>query len=177
MTNPPPWRSWLDRLDTLPAWQFLLVLYVARWGILLPFLMLSPLLFNSSQLENATLESDPTANAAMIFVAIVVLAPFLETLVECAIPYAIFAKIRNYRCNPPQRPWGFIVVSASIMALAHPMAAALAPAFITGFFLAYCYAHFAPYRILYGIAATVGFHAAINIIGWTMLVFASGGPP
>ncbi len=56
------------------------------------------------------------------------------------------------------------------MAAFHPMLAAILPSFITGAFLAYCYAHFAPRGAWRVIVATGVFHGAINIVGWTMIV-------
>ena len=41
---------------------------------------------------------------------------------------------------------------------------------IAGGFLAYCYAHFVPNGIWKAILATAVFHAAMNLVGWTMLV-------
>jgi hypothetical protein len=100
----------------------------------------------------------------------VIIPPLLETLVECSLPYWVISRIRDYRAKRPRRCWGFVAVSACVMAAFHPMLAALLPAFVTGAFLAYCYAHLALTGIGRTILATAVFHGAINIVGWTMLV-------
>jgi hypothetical protein len=58
------------------------------------------------------------------------------------------------------------------MALFHPMLPAILPSLITGAFLAYCYAHFAEKGVGQAILATIGFHGAINIVGWTMIIMS-----
>jgi hypothetical protein len=50
--------------------------------------------------------------------------------------------------------------------------AAILPSLITGLFLAYCYAHFANRNFGSALLYTTAFHAAINVIGWSMIVFA-----
>jgi len=65
-----------------------------------------------------------------------------------------------------------IVTSAFIMVLLHPMLGAILPSSITGAFLAYCYPHFAPSGARKVILATSIFHAAINLVGWTILLWA-----
>jgi hypothetical protein len=132
---------------------------------------LSRVVFSQGQRAAASIpESWSEGSPLGLFVGLVVVPPLIETLVECTGPYWLFSRLRGYRRNRPKRCWGFIVVSASMMALLHPILAALMPAFVTGAFLAYCYQHFAPVGIWRAIAGTWAFHGAINLVGWTMLV-------
>jgi hypothetical protein len=106
-----------------------------------------------------------------LFIGLVLVPPVLETLLECSLPYWVFSKVRDYRHHRPRWCWGFIATSAFLMVLLHPMLGAILPSFITGAFLACCYAHFAPVGVGRAILATSIFHAAINVVGWTLVVW------
>ena len=144
----------LDRLDRTRDWQFILILYLVRWVVLSPFLVL---LFREIRHVRLPYDSDKTL---AIYVALIV-SPILETLVECSIPYALLRK----RIHSSSRSWLFIGVSGLTMMLFHPYVVALLPSFITGVFLAYTYAHFAPRNTVAAILFTSGFHAGINLVG------------
>ncbi len=159
----------LDWLDARPAWQFLLVLYVARWLVVIGYVALAKAYIALTQVNDTTIEPPPSVHGAALVVLLLVSGPILETLVECTVPYMLFARIGKYREFRPARPWGFIVTSALIMTVLHPIASALLPAFITGSFLAYGYAHFARLGTIHAILATFAFHAAINMVGYAML--------
>jgi hypothetical protein len=98
-----------------------------------------------------------------------VLAPVLETLTECLLPYWIMRKLNLIPAAG--RAWGFVAVSAILMALLHFTAwpAALLPSLITGAFLGYTFAHFAPNNFGQAFLHTALFHAAINLVGWIQL--------
>jgi len=163
----------LDWIDGRPPWQFVAILYGARWVALAPIMALSHFVFAESQKSAASTPEEWSQGSAVgLFLGLVLIPPLLETLVECSLPYWIISSVRDYRTNRPKRCWGFVAVSACVMAVLHPMLAALLPALITGAFLAYCYAHFAPSGIWKAILATTVFHGAINMVGWTMLVLA-----
>lgn len=151
----------LERVDQLPPWQFTATLWVTRWPIVLPAAWLSSVLFPSSS-------SDVQLNGVTAFGALVI-APVLETAIECALPYWAMNKLGAIKSS--QRPWGFIAVSAALMALLHLAAwpAAILPSLITGAFLAYVYAHFAPTNLRQAFLHTVIFHAAINVVGLTLM--------
>jgi len=108
----------------------------------------------------------------VLFIGLVLVPPILETLLACSLPYWVFSKVRDYRHHRPKWRWGFIVTSAFIMVLLHPMLGALRPSFITGAFLNYCHAHLAPAGVGRAILATSIFHAAISAVGWTLLVWS-----
>ena len=161
----------LDWLDQRKPSQFVAILYALRWFALAPVMVLTPLIFNEAQRTRASMPDDMLRmDAGVLLVFMVFIGPFLETLVECTVPYFIISRIRDYRSNRPVRCWGFVATSACVMALGHPMLAALLPSLITGAFLAYCYAHFAEKSAGQAILATTVFHGAINIVGWTFIM-------
>ena len=171
--NAEPARHLLDWLDQRKAWQFVAVLWLTRWVLLAPVMILNLFVFTPDPKAAASiLERWSTETPLGQFLSLVVICPLLETLLECSLPYWIVAAVRDYRNNMPNRCWGFVTISAWLMAALHQMLAALLPAFITGAFLAYCYAHFARISTSRAILATTIFHGAINIVGWTMLVVA-----
>jgi len=171
MTNAEPPGRLLDWLDQRKAWQFVTILYLARWVALAPILTLSHFGFTPGQNSSASMPDQWRKGTPLgLFLGLVVIPPILETLLECSLPYWIIATVRDYRNSRPNRCWGFVATSACLMAVLHPMLGALLPAFITGAFLAYCYAHFAGTSTLRAIAATAIFHGAINMVGWTMIV-------
>jgi len=162
-------RAFLDRLDRLPPWAFTGTLYLLRWPvILLAGVLLDPLLGPGRALEF-------DASPVRLLVGFLLIAPLSETLLECALPYWIIRKRRGKSLGP--RPWGFVIVSAALMAILHIDAwpHAIVPSLITGSFLAYTYAHFAVRNTRQAILHTTVFHAAINLVGWTMIV-AGWGP-
>ena len=163
----------LDWIDGRHPWQFVAILYAARWGVLAPVIALSHFVFTQSQEAAASMPEEWSRGSPVgLFIGLVVIPPLPETIVECSLPYWIISRIRDYRTTRPKRSWGFVAVSACVMAVLHPLLAALLPALITGAFLAYCYAHFASISIWKAILATTIFHGAINMVGWTMLVLA-----
>ena len=163
----------LDWIDDRSAWQFVTILYAARWVALVPIMALSHFVFTQSQKSAASIPEEWTKGSPLgLFLGLVVIPPLLETLVECSLRYWVISRIRDYRTNRPKRCWGFIAVSACVMTVLHPILAALLPAFITGAFLAYCYAHFASSSIWRAVLATTLFHGAINFVGWSMIVLS-----
>lgn len=157
----------LDWLDRREDWQFVGVLYIARWLVLVPVLVLSHFVLPPAQAPKPWSEGTPFG----LFLGLVLVPPLLETALECTLPYWIMSRLRGSDRPPPRRWWSFVVVSACVMAALHPMLGALLPAFVTGTFLAYCYAHFATTGVWTAFLATAGFHAAINVVGWAMFVF------
>ena len=155
--------STLDRVDRLPPWKFTAALYVTRWIIVLPVAFLAGLLFPSKsagQFHGITL------------LGALIIAPILETLVECLVPYWAMKKFGFIPSN--RRPWAFIIVSALLMVLLHAGAwpAAILPSFVTGAFLAYVYGHFAPASVRNAFLHTAVFHAAINLVGCTLIALS-----
>lgn len=112
-------------------------------------------------------------NPVLLFNMIVIISPLLETLFECSLPFFVLSLLYRKKGKLPARPWLFVIISALLMVLLHPMPAAVVPSFVTGFFLAYCYGHFASRGFGYAVMYTTAFHAAINIVGWTMIVSGS----
>jgi hypothetical protein len=144
----------LDRLDRSKDWQFLLILYMARWIVLSPLLVIRFDRLTHFQLPYS-------ANKVLVLFLALFFSPILETLIECSLPYVLLRK----RIRPMSRPWLFIGVSGLVMMLFHPVPVALVPSFITGVFLAYTYAHFAAKTTFSAIVSTSCFHSAINLVG------------
>lgn len=160
----PVWERSLDWLDRQDALAFFVVLYLARWPIIIPVgwfqqLFAVYVLGGSSELEPLK------ANPGVMFVNMVILAPLLWIFIECTVPYWVRNLLSPER---PQRPWGFICASALIMALAS-LPYAFPCGFVTGAFLAYCYGHFARHNQWVGFLGATTYLAAINVIGWTVL--------
>lgn len=164
--------KWLDWLDSKSEWQFVGIIYIVRWCLLVPYMIASKFLFTDPQISEASLSKLQEMNPIMLFAGIVIISPLLETLLECSLPFFIISVIHRKKGELPARPWLFIIISALLMVLLHPMLAAILPSLITGLFLAYCYAHFANRNFGSALLHTTAFHAAINIVGWSMIVFA-----
>lgn len=179
MPFPPPVR-WLDRLDRMGAVRFTLTLYVVRWIVLVPVMLLPATVHPQSDTVLTTLERMPSG---MLFLALVLLGPAQETLIECTLPYLLLRWLlptgpnRRHRRSgrPPtahtrQRPWPFVAASAAAMVLLHPLEPqTIAATAITGSFLAYTYAHFACAGHGLAFLATTCFHAGINLVGFAAL--------
>lgn len=156
--------DWLDRQNVL---VFFMVLWFIRWPIVLPVASLQEFL---ARALGGTSEMDYNIPKAplVLFFFIVIFAPLVETLIECTIPYVIMMWGEHPR---PPRPWKFIVVSALVMAVLH-LPYAFPAGFVTGGFIAYCYGHFAPKGQPGAFLAASGYHAAINVTGFTMLMLS-----
>jgi len=163
--------KYLGWLDSRSTWQFLGILYMARWVFIIPYMIGATFLFTDAQLARASASELSAVNPVLLLANIVVLGPLLETLVECSLPFFVLSFIQRKKGRLPARPWLFIMISALLMVLLHPILAAVVPSFVTGFFLAYCYAHFASRGFGYALLRTTGFHGAINIVGWTLITF------
>jgi len=154
----------LDRLDGMPPWGFTGMLYCVRWLIVIPTAFIVGHLFPTR--EAALQDADVNILGGIL------IAPVLETLLECAVPYWMMRKLG---CIPPnRRAWGFIIVSGILMMLLHAGAwpAAILPSFVTGGFLGYTYAHFAPVGFAQAFIHTSVFHASINIVGCILVAIA-----
>jgi hypothetical protein len=157
-------RRFLDWLDRQNDAVFLFVLYVARWPVVLPVMLVQHLLAKAGlggDVPELPLPRNPAAGLA----ALLVWAPIIETAIECTAPYSIMRALKKIRTN---RPWNFVVISGAVMGIGHmhfgPFS--LLAGFITGMFLGYCYAHFAARSQAVGFACASLYHAAINIVGW-----------
>lgn len=164
---PGRWNRWLDRLDALGAVRFTLTLYAVRWVVLLPMLGVLFIVGPSSaarQAAQAHAETDLSVRAFQLLLA----APVVETLAECYAPYLILLLFFGSRRNISwKRPWFFVWISALIMVLVHPLHwTIIIPAAVTGVFLAYTYAHFAPKSLGLAFLATTIFHSGINLVGF-----------
>jgi hypothetical protein len=164
--------KWLDWLDSKKGWQFVGIIYIVRWCFIVPYMIASKFIFTDAQISQASMSQLREIHPITLFLAIVIISPLLETLLECSLPYFILFVIHRKKGKLPPRPWSFIIISALLMVLLHPVLAAIVPSLITGLFLAYCYAHFAYRNFGSALFYTTAFHAAINIVGWSMIVFA-----
>jgi len=167
-----PLSKWLDWLDSRTPWKFAGILYIVRWCFIVPYMITARFLFTDAQISEASLPNLSGINPVILFATIVIFDPLLETLLECSLPFFALSLIYRKKGKLPARPWLFVIISAILMMLLHPMLAAVVPSFITGLFLAYCYAHFAARNFGSALLYTTAFHAAINIVGWSMIVFA-----
>ncbi len=166
MNTSPRIAGFGERLDHLSPWAFTGSLYLLRWVVILPV----------SYAVAAVGVPGGKANfkgaALTLLTGFIFIAPIMETLVECTLPYWLLGRLGWSPGN--RRPWLFVILSAWIMAVLHLSAwpAALFPSLITGGFLAYTYGHFAPLNQAQAFLHTWAFHAGINIVGWTMLMLA-----
>lgn len=151
----------LEWLETRPDWQFTGTLYLVRWAIVLPLgWMLSPFITNAGTYQ---FEGDVWG---YLFPFLVV-APTLETLIECSLPHWIMYRVLKVN---RRSSWRFVFVSAMLMVVLHPLQPiVILMAFITGSFLAYVYFHFAKESHLRAFLHTAVFHAGINLVGWMLL--------
>ncbi len=156
-------RNLLNRLDTLSPWAFTGTVYLLRWLVVLP------ISFAIQQLSAAKGTLGFEGSPVSLLFGFLILAPVSETLLECTLPYWLMAKVGAIAAD--KRPWGFVAVSAILMALLHLGAwpAALVPSLVTGSFLAYTYSHFARNSTATAILHTCVFHASINLVGWILL--------
>ena len=118
---PRLWSCWLDRLDATGAIRFMLTLYIARWVLLLPMLGVLLIVGPSSVARQAAQEHAETALLTRAF-QLLIMAPVMETLIECHAPYLILLLLlRRRRSISWKRPRFFVWISALIMVLAHPL--------------------------------------------------------
>lgn len=144
------------------AWLFTGILWLLRWAIILPLNWIVSLISSTGGSESIALPD----NAILVAVLMVVVSPLAETLLECSLPYWVLG-----RFSKPVRPWLFVTVSASLMALLHMISVmVVVNALITGAFIAFVYAQHAPRRHSTAILHAFAFHGAINLVGWVMLV-------
>ena len=162
---------WLDRLDSRPSWQFLGILYIARWALIILYMIAVESIVADERVWVNLSSKLSHINPALLFLLIVVISPLFETLLECSLPFFLLSFYYRKKEKPSVRPWLFIIISAVAMTLLHLVPSIILPAFISGVFLAYCYAYFAPRGFGYAVTYTTAFHGAINIVGWTMIVF------
>jgi hypothetical protein len=158
--NKPTFFTWLH---TLPGWQFTLVLYLLRWAIVLPLgFLVQPFATSTDHVQVSS--GDPVS--FLLFG--VLLDPLIETLLECSLVYIVLhsiLRVSTYRVRP------FVFCSAIAMVLLHPLTPVVSIfAFITGSFLAYVYAHFAPINHIRAIKHTAAFHMGINLVGWVLML-------
>jgi len=164
---------WFNWLDSKPAWQFLSILYALRWLLLTPYMIAEEFIIADDQVWIDMSSKLAEINPALLFLLVVVISPLLETLVECSLPFFVLSWIHRKKGRLPTRPWLFVIISAILMTLLHPVMAAVVPAFISGAYLAYCYSHFAPRGLRYAVIYTTAFHGAVNIVGWITIVLGS----
>lgn len=155
-------RAWLDALSD---WQFTGTMYLLRWVVILPLaLVLSPI---SSPHDTFQAEGTPWH----FLIPFLFVAPTLETLIECSMTYWLMYGVLK---RPRRSPWPFVIASATLMVLLHPIQpVVVVMAFTTGAFLAYVYDHFAPRSHLKAFLHTAVFHGGINAVGWTMMLFGT----
>jgi hypothetical protein len=154
--------SVLAWVNGLADWRFTGFLYLLRWAIILPLsLALRPLISPEATFQGG---GDPWG----YLIPFLIVAPTLETLIECTLPYWVLHRVFRWK---RRTPWPFVVVSALAMVVLHPLLpVVIVMAFVTGSFLAYVYAHFAQQSHAKAFLHTAVFHAAINLVGWTILM-------
>jgi hypothetical protein len=157
--------NWLDSRD---SHLFLLILYIARWVILVPYMIAGAYLFPGA--DRDLLRPLSHINPIVLFVLLLVIDPLYEMLIECSLPFWVVSLLHRKKGKLSTRPWVFIVISAGLMTVLHPYPTAIVPSFITGTFLAYTYRHFVFRNVGSAILYTTAFHGGINIVGWAMIV-------
>lgn len=164
-------RRWLDRLDALPPVRFTVALYLLRWLAIAPLMIMLP-----SDASSETMERLRTMHVLDAAVGLLIGAPLFETLIECLLPYLVLQlALRRTRYAGCRRHWPFIALSALIMVAVHPLEPrTITATAITGSFLAYTFAHFAPTSRGRAFLATSVFHAAINLVGFAKVLSTRG---
>jgi hypothetical protein len=154
----------LNKLDGLSPWAFTGSLYLARWIVVIPV----GFILGSLRVPGSDITFD--ASAIVLLLGFLFLAPLLETTLHCVGPYWLMPRLRAVPVG--RRAWGFVAVSAGIMAVLHLGAgpAAFVPSLVTGGFLAYTYGHFAVRSVGLAVLHTWVFHAGINAVGWALIV-------
>ena len=117
--------KWLDWLDSKKGWQFVGIIYIVRWCLIVPYMIASKFLFTEAQISQASMSQLRDVNPIILFLALVIISPLLETLLECSLPFFIISVINRKKGKLPPRPWSFIIISALLMVLLHPILAAL----------------------------------------------------
>jgi len=181
----------LDRLDRLGPVCFTLTLYVARWLVLLPMMPILSALTPSGPANRALVEKLQSFPLGGLFLSTVLVAPVLETLIECTLPCLLLQRLAGPPRNPParlrrrtmlreprgqrrpqERPWILVGFSAAIMVLLHPLEVrVIVPTAITGAFLGYTYGHLVARGHVTAFLATTAFHGGINMVGVAILAF------
>lgn len=155
--------SFLNWLNGLPDWRFTGTLYLLRWLIVVP---LAFALWPFGSQERAF---HGTFTPWEYLLPFLVLAPTIETLIECTLPYCILCHLLKVQRRPH---WPFVFIAAMMMVVLHPLYLTVVVfAFITGLFLAYVYAHFAPQSQRKAFLHTAVFHSCINLVGWSMILY------
>jgi len=86
----------LDWLDQRKAWQFVAILYAARWVALAPVMVLSHLVLTEGQKQASAMPEQWREGSPLgLFLGLVVVPPVLETLLECSLPHWVFSKVRD----------------------------------------------------------------------------------
>ncbi len=161
----PSWRQRLEHLEKQPWPQFLGILYLVRW-LFLGVILLPVWCFAPDWLTMPSTEEFPPTGATLVL-TLLVLAPVVETLLECT---GLWWLLRAVVRHPPHRV-PFMLLSAAVMVVLHPpFGLHWVPTFITGLFLAFTYSHFVRRSHGAAIAATIAFHAAINVVGVVVLM-------
>lgn len=159
--------AWLDGRSAV---TFLVVLIAGRYAIVYPLGMLQVKLAKALPYPvDVTLETGALATFLLAFLA----APLIETAFECALPYAVLLR---WQAERRTRARYFVLISAGLLTALHLAIHRLSwvllipSTFVTGFFLAYCYAHFAEKSQPKAYAWTSLMHALINVAPfcWTL---------
>jgi hypothetical protein len=165
----PRWLDWIDRRSPV---RFTLLLYALRWVVLLPVMMLIQIVGPGASSE-AMFEMLAGQDLLELFLGLIVEAPLSETLVECSLPYLALRFLLRERRMDSRRPWIFVATSALVMVCLHPIEwQTVVLTAITGTFLGYTYGHFAPHGHVRAFLVTAAFHAAINLVGFSMIAYS-----
>jgi len=79
----------LDWLDSRKGWQFVVILYLARWLALVPILILMLFLDSSDQPSAEEMSGLLAMHPAVLFVFMVIASPLMETLIERGFPRSL----------------------------------------------------------------------------------------
>jgi hypothetical protein len=161
----PSASRFFEWLGKVPDWRFTGTLYLLRWAIVVPLgWMLSPFITDADTFQFE-------GNVWTYLLPFLIVAPTLETLIECSLPHWIMYRLLKIN---RQSPWPFVFVSAALMVVLHPwQPIVILMASITGSFLAYVYFHFAALSGFKAFLHTAVFHAGINLVGWTLLLMST----
>ena len=158
-----PLQRLLDWLDGLRPVPFTGVLYLLRWAVLVPLMVLVNAVAGAGSENEGVAEMLAEVDADELALQLLLAAPVFETAVECTGLYLLLRLLLRRRQDLSwKRPWFFVACAALAMVLLHPLQwQVILPTAITGSFLGYTYGHFATRSHLAAFAATALFHAGM----------------
>lgn len=154
-------RLLVDKLGKMPLYYYVPLTYISVWVVLLPVLLLA------NWLKLGELGASPSIpdNNWLKYLMVVVVSPFLETLICQTIPYYLLGLFTFFK----NRPWIIILLSSLVFGIAHELSFQYNLSMtIFGFFLISTY--FIREKRNDSFLATFLLHALFNFVGVTLTI-------